>query len=485
LVVPGVNDHPLSDVDLTAAFVGEFGNLTRITVQTSAGWTTGQMVLTFSVRQGPSSLPASTAHGQAFTLTINGSSASGAAGANAATTPDGLRIDVPSKTLGATGGDLLAGLNITTSRTDPGQLQGVAQDDQTATDSAGPGKAYTFTRPPVTAHIRIEAAGPSTVEGTGQHLTIPFRLSNDGLDPDSATLTLNATGLLGSLPSGAPTQTFTLPPASSRTVNVTIESAPDGHLGTPGDHAVTVRATSTLGGSSQAHVTVHIPAAATPPPTERAVKPAGLGFLSKTAESMGLDDAFGSYAEAALLGLIVLLVIVAIFLLLAVGRTTMAAEAATVAPWPEDAPRPRTLAAAGPAGISETVRATPASSAPAATEPEDDAGALAALLAEPAPEAAPLPAVVAPLPTAATGARIRIEEVRHTPREPEAGQAVSTEVILRNEGPSTTLRISLSVDGKPAAERTVQVPSRATKAVELPWTAGAGDNRVRIQAFPA
>jgi hypothetical protein len=80
---------------------------------------------------------------------------------------------------------------------------------------------------------------------------------------------------------------------------------------------------------------------------------------------------------------------------------------------------------------------------------------------------------------------VRIEEVRHTPRQPTPGEGVRTEVILRNDGPAATLRIVLMVGGAQAAERTVQVASRATKAVELPWTAGPGDNRVRIQAFPA
>ena len=49
------------DVDVTAAFVTEFGPLTRIVVQTTAGWTTGTMAVTFNVTRGPTSLPSSTA----------------------------------------------------------------------------------------------------------------------------------------------------------------------------------------------------------------------------------------------------------------------------------------------------------------------------------------------------------------------------------------------------------------------------------------
>jgi hypothetical protein len=262
---------------------------------------------------------------------------------------------------------------------------------------------------------------------------------------------------------------------------------------------LTIKATSERG--AQGHVTIHVPFHVdVPVPGEREVKPAGLTFLTNTAESLGFDAAFGSYGEAFLLALLVLLAILALFLILALGRSTTKGEPAPEAPWPVERAMP--AAFAGPGGLAETVHARPAAAPSdalppaggAETEQLADFGAMMAAaqeLAEPEPasaaEPAPAPfAAAAPLPTAAEPMRIRIEEVRHTPREPEAGQAVATEVILRNDGAaSATLRIALSVDGKAAAERTVQVPSRATKAVELPWTAGAGDNRVRIQAFPA
>jgi hypothetical protein len=266
---------------------------------------------------------------------------------------------------------------------------------------------------------------------------------------------------------------------------------------------LTIKAVSERGaaGHVAVHVSFHVDA---PAPGEREVKPAGLSrlpFLTTGAEALGFDEAFGAYGEAFLLALIVLLVILALFLILALGRSTTKGEPAPEAPWPVERAMP--AAFAGPGGLSETVHATPATVPPGARPQAADAdaeadqladvgdlGALMAAaqeLAEPEPAAAPRPApAAAALPTSAEPMRIRIEEVRHTPREPEAGQSVATEVILRNDGPSSaTLRIALSIDGKPAAERTVQVPSRATKAVELPWTAGAGDNRVRIQAFPA
>jgi hypothetical protein len=488
--VPGVNDQSFDDVDVTAAYVAEFGALTRIVVQTTAGWTTGSMTLAFNVTKGPTSLPSSTATvaGRAFTVRLNGTAVSGANGTAAATT-DGLRIDLPTASLGAVGGDLLTGLAVATARTDTGNLDGVTQDDQTGSDAAGPGRTYTFARPPVAGHVRVAvlggSAGGHAFNGTRFDGRFPsgavvrLQLANDGLDPDRVEVFVARTGT-GNAPIGAdaalPT---TLAPGASKVVNVTL-SFPDGHDLPAGDTNLTFTARSGLGGTATAVLRVHVPGAPVPP-TEREVKPAGLAFLSSAAEGMGLDGPFGSYAEAFLLALIVLLVILAIYLLLALGRSTLAGEPAPEAPWPDEAPAPvAARTRAGPSGMMQTVRASPKPSV-VSTEgsaPDDE---------PPAPAGASVPPSAPPtaLPTAVAPATIKIEDVRHEPREPEAGQRVVTEVILRNEGPSASLRLALTVDGKPAAERTVQVPSRATKAVELPWTAGPGDNRVRIQAFPA
>jgi hypothetical protein len=484
-IVPGVNDVDFGDVDVVAAFVGEFGNVTRITVQTTAGWTSGSMTLGFAVFRGPTSLPSSTATalGQSFIVFVNGTTVAGVNG-TAALTPDGLRIDLSSAALGAVGGDLLSNLSINTTRTDPGTLQGVTQDDQTGTDSAGPGRAYAFSRPPINPTVDLSVvsvngrAGAFALVEPGSTVPIVLRITNLGVDADGWQLSLTSDPVLANSPVFI--QAFT-PIDGGATADMTVQvSLADMQESV---FALTFKVMTERGAEHVALATISINAPAPPPPADREVKPAGLTFLTAGAEALGLDDAFGSYGEAFLLALIVLLVLLAIFLLMALGRSTTKGEPAPEAPWPTERAMP--AAFAGPGGISETVRASPAQSRPEEDgEVPADFGALmeaAETLAEPTPAPA---AVAAPLPTAAQPTRIRIEEVRHTPREPEAGQGVVTEVILRNEGPSATLRIALSVDGKPAAERTVQVPSRATKAVELPWTAGAGDNRVRIQAFP-
>ncbi|HUR25736.1 MAG TPA: hypothetical protein VM327_06970 [Candidatus Thermoplasmatota archaeon] len=496
-ILPGVNDVDFGDVDILAAFVSEFGDLTRLTVQTTSGWTTGSMILSFNITSGPTSLPSSQAiaAGTRFTVYVNGTTVGGVAGSAAATT-DGLRVDLRTGALGAVGGDVLADLTITTTRTDPGKLQGVPQDDQTGSDTAGPGLDYAFSRPPVVPRLDLAVvsvggkAGPYTANETRSAIPVVLRITNLGLDPDGWQLRVTSDPPLADAPVFA--QAFT-PIDGGATAETTVPLSLAGM--DEGPIVLTFTASSERGATATATttITVDLPSS---PPADREVKPAGLTFLTPAAEAMGLDDSFGRYGEAFLLALIVLLTILAIFLLLALGRSTTKGEPASEAPWPAGAGA-TPAAFVGPGGLAETVRASPprstAPSAPAesadgAPEGLMDFGALAAAAQGQDVEEAPPPesaARPAPLPTAAAGARVRIEEVRHTPREPEAGQGVTTEVILRNDGPSTTLRIALSVDGKPAAERTVQVASRATKAVELPWTAGAGDNRVRIQAFPA
>ena len=508
-VLPGVNEETFDDVDLIAAWVEERQHdcagqaeatcpAATLVVQTTAGWASGTMTVAFTVKRGPQSLPASTATaaGTPFTLTLNGTAVSGLDNASAANAADGLRITLPLAGLGATGGDVLSGLTLSTTRTDGGLLVDVPQDDQTGTDDAGPGSDYTFARPPVAPQLLLDIvsidgkSGPVTVTREDATLPVVLRITNIGLDDDAYQLSFQSTPPLQDPPAFA--QAFT-PIGAGESDDATVQLSLDGMR--EGRISLIFFVTSERGASENARssVTIDLPAAPPPPAEERAVKPAGLTFLTPAAEGLGFDGPFGSYAELALLALLVLVVIVLLFLLLALGRTTMEDEPAAEAP----APAPRTRGGtAGPTGVMETVHASDAPPAlfeardEAADAPADEAmsdvdpAALAAALApEPdADDAEPEPVVGPP----ASGApRIRIEEVRHTPREPDAGQRVTTEVILRNDGSSTTLRVALTLDGSPAAERTVLVPAHATKAVELAWTAGPGDNRVKISAYPA
>lgn len=81
---------------------------------------------------------------------------------------------------------------------------------------------------------------------------------------------------------------------------------------------------------------------------------------------------------------------------------------------------------------------------------------------------------------------VRLSGVTHEPREPDIGDPVTTTATLENDGAATIrLRVVLQLDGREHAEQTVEVPSHAARAVVFPWTAGSGNNRVRVQVYMA
>ncbi len=455
-VIPGVNDDDFADVDIVAAWFAQPAGaspVTTLVVATTRAWTTGTLTASFTLQKGPTSYANSTADGQSFTLTVTGTAVSGIDNATAAATTEGLEVRFPTARLGSVGGDLLVGLNLTTSRTSTASTPDpLTQDDVTGSDTAGPGAAYTLARPTPAALVDFDVL--QVANRTGDRLTLPertsvavaFSLVNLGTDDDTYTVTAASDPPLKVPP--------TLPPpgALPRNAPVPLQATIDLDGMEPGTIRVTFTATTGRGGADTAAVTLVLEA---PPIAARQVKPAGLDFLTPAAESTGLDDAFGSYAELALLALLVLAAITAIFLLVALAPSTLAGASA-----PESPP----LAAgadAPPAGVL----------APAAA---------AAPKAPPKPENPPVAAGAG-----TTGGALAIESVTHEPEAPEEGQAVATEVVLRNPGPTRQVRVVLALDGADADDKAITLPARATKTVRLAWTAGAGENRVKVRVLPA
>lgn len=420
-------------------------------IEDGASFTVG-----FVVARGPTSLPGSTATaaGKSFNLTALPS----AAGASVAV------VEVPLASLGAVGGDLLTNLTVASSRFDPGQFDPVpiSQDDRTGTDQAPDAgtvaPAYTFFRPAsaslwsvdITA-VGATAGSTATLPSDTEDTTVALTITNQGLDAEGYSLTVAADPPLDDPP------VFTLElrildggESETRTVPISL-------AGVTGTVRLTFTVTGERGGSGDDLATVTLRAAAIPP-TERQVVPAGLTFLTPAAEALGLDGAFGKFAELVLLALLVLLAILAIYLLLALAPSTVKAAATDEAPpLPGDAPR-TVGSEALPAGLL------------------DDA-------AEPSPPAAP-PVATKPTP-AAEPAGLRIASVTHTPNQPEAGEEVRTEIVLRNAGPTRQVRVVLARDGADLDDALLTLPAFATKNVTLSWTAGEGDNRVKVRVLPA
>lgn len=463
-VIPGVNDEAFDDIDLMAAWfeertldcVGEAEldcPLLTLMVKTTAGWTTGTLTGNFTLRRGPTSYAHSnaTASGTEIAFTVQGTTVSGIANSTADVGPDGLRIRFPIPRIGAVGGDVLTGLTLAATRTDVGTVTdpAVTQDDQTGSDTAGPGGAYTMSRPdPVTRwSLRVvsvnNVTGPEASVPVRQSVLVAIEITNAGTDRARTNIEVRSE----QLPSADRTiATPELDPfASARlTFNVSMDQAEPGRIIL---RLFAIHNDPVLDANPEASARINYE----PLAADREVVPAGLDFLTPAAESVGLDGAFGKYAELVLLALIVLVVILAIFLLVALAPSTLAGASAPEAP-------PLKGSEAAPAGLLPLAP-------PAADEPE--------------------PMELVPESAAATkGGALKIESVEHSPEAPEEGEEVMTEVVLRNPGPTRQVRVVLAADDLDRDEAALTLPARATKTVRLSWTAGPGENKVRVRVLP-
>lgn len=448
--VPQLSDDAFDDIDIVAAWFeqaradcagdAEPGCLgLGLVVATTGAWTsTSKLTATFRLLRTQDSYAHSTANGQLVTLNVTGSSVTGVANATAAVTPEGLRIALP--TLGAVGGDQLAGLNLSTSRTDPGLVTDAqaTQDDATGTDEAGPASAFQVERPARLGRWSIRILSVDGQAGARAELTEPhdvaisYEVTNLGTDRSMYAVQVRGEGLPGFQ---GVAHTGELDPFGAARHNVTVTMGG----AQPGDLRVRF-----LLGSTEPLATATI--AYAPPAAERGVVPAGLDFLTPAAESTGLDDAFGKYAELAMLALLVLIVIIAVFLLVALAPSTLAGVAAP------EAPPAAAGADAPPAGVLPP--AAHVASAPHEEPPE-------------------------------AGPGITIESVSHEPDAPEEGEPVRTEVVVRNPGRTRQVRVVLSLDDRDEDDKAITLPARATKTVTLGWIAGPGENKVRVRVLPA
>lgn len=468
-----VTPPAFSDIDLRTVHVyqdfgpagDQAGNLVVLLTTAEAIQDAASFQVSFNLTRGPTSLPTSTATGRGF----NFSATPTAAGSLSA------RIVVPQDALGAVGGDLLTNLTVTATRFDGGDLP-VSQDDSTGRDQAPDAGVtadpFTFFRatPPSLFDIQVTAIDgnpgatanfPAGTTGTEVTLTI----SNLGLDPEGYSLTVTADPPLDEPP------VFTLElrvldggGSETRIVPISLQGVDSTRL--------TFTVTGERGGTASDRATLSV-APVTPPATERGVVPAGLDFLTPAAESVGLDRPFGKYAELTLLALLVLVAILALYLLLALSPSTLKGTAVAEAP-PLPADAPRDAGDAAPAGMLGAADGADSIGAAASTA-TGRAGA-----GGKSPSATPTPAPNPPAPAAV----VSILSVAHDPDAPEEGEDVHTEVVLRNGGSTRQVRVVLARDGADIDEAEATLPAFATKSVRLAWTAGPGENRVKVRVLP-
>lgn len=496
-VVPSVNDDTFADVDIRAAWLttspgpqtieGPATNLT-VTVRFGAPWRdASRLTIGLKTEPGPTSVVGTRAQGTVFNATIVGLTPSGNATA-ASRTGNDLVITFVADRFGvfnAVGGDLVTITDIAANRANAGSLP-VAQDDSSGSDSATGASAFTMPRPAPVAGASLSVLGgtirsqpPRTF--TGAQATVDdeltavdfrIRLANNGTDAD--TFSYGPVPPSKDAPSGAAETSVpvTLLPGESHERTVTIrfltnpeDSRPDGDR-----FAVNVTVTSQRGASAAVEIrlVLDLPDVAPPPPTTPAAprepKPVKLEFLTPAAEGLRFDGPFDEYAEAALMAVIVLLCILAVFLALYLGHSSVQLAPEGEAP-PLASPREPDL-------FIPTAALTRA-------ELEADAPEARRSLAN-QPPPAPVPFVPVREELA-----LSIEAVQHDPERPDEGQEVETSVLLRNDGPASAhVRVVLAVADHDAAQVQAIVPGGSSKTVRLEWTAGPGDNRVRVQVFP-
>lgn len=506
------------------------------------------VVFQFGVAKGPQSASSSTATGVSHTVTVVGTTVSGATGATATATSKQLVLTLPYSSIGASSGDILRNLTVTAKDQDGGPTGGgplpdmVTQDDSSASDRAPDSNgaaSFTLQPPPFKSKLAATILGGSIKETNGTRsftgptittqdgnssVRFDVRVTNQALAADTVHLAAPgaSTGLQFTVP--GPT---TLPAGGNATLAVTV------HLQGLGP-ATLANAFEVAGGDGSQVVTATIVVQAAPE-GHHAI-PAALKFLTPLATGMGLDGPLGNYAELGLLLFFVLLAVVVLFLALFLVHT----------PWLRIEIEPR-RALAQPGGFAEfrirldkarrgvaaakaVLRSSPWAAAfrfrgapvpegqhyDVRIDPKNPAeGVLRVDVPADAPnldrqtvefDIVPMDAdglemprhsarghvSVQPVQPAGRDPKvpkardIQLASVRHEPPDPLPGGTVTTTATIHNDGGGpASLRVVLMVDAHPVVEERIEVAARSTREVALPWTAGAGKNQVKVQVFLA
>jgi hypothetical protein len=475
------------DVDILAAWVHEdfdvFGEAERLVgmgVQLAAAPEEDtQVVLAFQVQSGPRSLPNSTAAGETYEITITGGTVSGVPDAQLTVNDNGMvGLAFPKAEIGAVAGDRLTNLTVTTARSSSGTVMPpVTQDDESGSDAAGPGRDYTFFRPPLTHAVLIEIIGGNkNVDGTpqgfegfvveadhgDQEFEVRYRIQNLGSDPDTFAVGATGSAGIGPLPEIAATFELDSNEAEEGTWSFRLDDARQ-------NVTLTLTATASDGTSDSAVLTVLVPEAVLP--DAREVYPAGLDFMTPVAEWSGLDDTLGDHAELFAFAILVLLFFILVFLLLFLRRPLPIAAAVEAPPI-----EPAKAFAAGvtgrhPARSRTTAAASVETEGAQTTAPTTAGDAMAA------------PAMAGHATGHAKGVEL---DVVHSPEDPDFADRVTTTAVVRNmRKEDRRLRVVLRVDGKAKVEEEIEVVARGSREVRLPWLAGPGKNAASVEVHEA
>lgn len=515
---------------------------------------------------------------KAFSFSVTGTTPDANAPLNTTATRNGtvLEIDLWLEHMDVVGGDVINNITLTVTDTASSSAP-LAGWSHTTTDTApdtGFSTNLTIFRPAPTSALLLQVVGGSvteTINGTVEQngftgdllaltptegdinatATIQLRVTNIGNEPDTGNVTfLDPAGVLANLPIEVQfgNASFDLVPGASTTFEATAVF----NATQAGTHSIRFTAEGDRGGVAAASLRAQVPneilvlppGGTTPPPTtsapptggegdgQRTPVPAGLSFLSPMAEGLGLDKAFGDYAELVLLSLLVLLLILIVFLIVMLvrrGGLSISVEPRTI-----DVP-PGGLAEfkvhvrnskGEPVDAVASFEGDPTwetSVAFGGTElrehgieaglhlgsKDDESGTRTGTLRVKAPRGAddkesdrvtlhvaPLDANGLPKRGKTTQVRvrtvaggdalpIRLAAVDHEPEAPEPGDVVETTARIENDSDDDTyhLRVVLNVDGEDLQEQPVSIPPRNARAVVFSWQVPAGSSKIRVRIF--
>ena len=358
-------DFEFPDVDLLAIWITQPDDATvAFHVQTEApAEDDTSFALSFEVAAGPDSVFGSTANGTSYTIESTGTTLDAGPATDASQDGDVVTFTVPRTAIGASGGDIIENMVVSTSRSareDPTTCPAPLCQEQTGSDTApdtGTSRPYELERPAVVADAIVVFTGGTiteTVNGTSEardftgptvtttdgNATVVFDLvlENTGSDVDTFNLSIGAQDLLdgANVSATLSAESVTLDPGTNTTLTVTAvaDDASPVELGI----LVTVNSTRGAETAGIGFLAIEAPAPTptptatptpTPTPTPTATPTAsgegrdpvvGEGtFLQDSAEALGFDDAFDDYAELVLLALVLLIVLLVVFLLIALA----------------------------------------------------------------------------------------------------------------------------------------------------------------------
>jgi hypothetical protein len=340
------NSDDFGDVEIISAWINETDSDNFFVVIESAGDVQADTAttLTYSIDAGSSSEFGSTANGTVVTIELTGDAIASGAPANTTASMSGAELTISFSRVdaGVAGGDVFRNFTVDRSRSADG-LAPPASPGQDATDSAGPGLDYNFSRIPIVGDAIVgvtggEIGGVAFNASNEAHLHdemtgfFTLQVTNSGTDVDSYSVQVEVNGTATAT---ATPMAFSLNPGANTMVQLDFDAT-----GADAGSELTTHLTSTNGADVETVLSLEVEGhdggsddkgdgnGTDGDSSDREPVFSFLSPLTPAAEAIAFDDIFDDYAELVLLLLMILLLVFIILLLVLLLRRGWLAGAA-------------------------------------------------------------------------------------------------------------------------------------------------------------